>query len=260
METYKRFEMSLSVEKFIRSTAFGPNNNNDEDTHMLESDVVKNNSHKEPVYPDVIGNTPFMVANTPTIGVQHGVDDMLKNMQTPILHNHFQSEVVPRVRTTGTGPKTRREWICYTCKEDKRRNMFYTSIDEVYDHWYLEHSGYSNTPFRFYSNELMNCNKCRYISTFFSLQKHHNTKHPYDIFVPLQNDRCALCLDGNNITTHSCKELEKVQKLKLFNPVVYTEDTVADLLELNRKFECKHCQSLFDTSQDIMAHHHKEHR
>lgn len=157
--------------------------------------------------------------------------------------------------------KINREFCCFTCKEEKMRNqMKFTTIDKLYDHWYSKHME-NNAPFRFYSADLLLCNVCRYFSTFYSLQKHHKMKHPNENFVPVQNRRCALCLyDENNLKAHVCKELQKVQQLKVFNPIVYTEEATTELEELNTKFECKHCHGLFDSSQDVMRHHHEDHK
>lgn len=139
--------------------------------------------------------------------------------------------------------------------------MVFPTIDNLYDHWYSEHAP-NNVPFRFYPADLLSCNigTCRYFSTYLGLKRHHIKQHPNEIFVAVQNRQCALCFyQDHNLKLHICKAVDKVDQLKIFNPILYTEDVLAELQELNRKFECKICNSLFNSSQEIMSHHHEQH-
>lgn len=161
-------------------------------------------------------------------------------------------------------PPDRREWICFACKEERVRNIStfsFSEIDELYEHWCSQHVN-SQYQSRFYSADLIQCNigKCRYFSTFFGLQKHHKKEHPNGIFVAVRNGQCILChFDGPNLNEHVCKELEKVFQLKLFNPIRYTENALAAMLQLNRTFECKYCETNFKTSHEYMSHHREQH-
>ena len=161
--------------------------------------------------------------------------------------------------------KSKREWICFACKSEKLRNVStfaFSTIDQLYEHWYAKHAD-SQYPFRFYSADLIQCNvgKCRYFSTFQGLERHHRKEHPSQIFVAVLNNQCALChYDGADLNQHACGEMVKVLLLKLINPIRYTEEVLVESKAFNRSFECKHCGTTFDTSEEAMTHHREQHR
>ncbi|XP_055302575.1 uncharacterized protein LOC129568553 [Sitodiplosis mosellana] len=248
MEACKRFEMALAMEKCTKTIAFEPIDMEDD---MPVSDVPISSLHRGRV-PD---STPFQVMNTPMNGV-----DLLNELLSPVPLGQLKKEMVPEVKTT----KPKRELICFACKNERLRNVSsftFSTVDMMYDHWYAQHKD-SQYPFRFYPVDLIHCNigECRYFSTFLGLEKHHNKVHPNEHFVAVQNRRCVLCpYVGPNLNAHVCNEMKKVLSLKIFNPTRYTEETLAELLELNRKFECKYCGTTFNTSQEVMAHHREQH-
>lgn len=175
--------------------------------------------------------------------------------------------------------------MCYYCNEAREQNIqnfVFKTIDEVYNHWKLNHSNDGTDaatdanamkpkPFRFYSVDLLYCylDSCHYFSTFQGLQRHHQKKHPNDLFVAIMNDRCALCLcSGDGLREHSCSSLQNGMQLKLYNPVLLTDHDLAELQtiechELNqnlpKQIECQHCGYIFGTRQEMTQHHHQKH-
>lgn len=176
---------------------------------------------------------------------------------------------------------SQREWMCFYCKEGKAQNIadfVFSTVDEVYEHWLIQHDGNhataaaaaKQTPFRFYSVDLLHCSMdaCRYFSTFLGLQRHHQKKHPNDLFVAVLNGRCALCLRRDALHEHACDSLQNGMQLKLYNPVLLSDDDLAELqaikcekLEQNRPkpIECQHCGCIFDTREQMTQHHHQQH-
>lgn len=177
--------------------------------------------------------------------------------------------------------------MCYYCNEARAQNIqtfVFSTVDEVYDHWKLNHLNDSTdaataadagamkqTPFRFYSVDLLYCylDPCRYFSTFQGLQRHHQKKHPNDLFVPIMNNRCALCLySGDGLHGHSCGSLQNGMQLKLYNPVLLTDQDLAELQTIEcqeskqnrpKQIECQHCGCIFGTRQEMTQHHHQNH-
>lgn len=168
----------------------------------------------------------------------------------------------------------KREWMCFHCKEANVSNMkstVFSTVDEVYDHWKLNHSdgGGKQQPFRFYLVHLLHCNvdSCRYYSRLHGLYTHHMKNHSQDLFVPILNGRCAMCLDdGDALKGHYCNSLQKGIQLKLYNPVLLTDQDLAEIqaigcnLEYNRqRIKCQYCGSIFTTMQNMNQHHFEQH-
>lgn len=156
--------------------------------------------------------------------------------------------------------------MCFYCKEERHQNIqdfVFKSIEELSHHWSSCHS--DKGSFRFYPVELLQCNikNCRYFSTFQGLQRHHQKKHPKDLFVPVTNGRCGLCLYGSDdIGNHKCNQIQNGLQMKLFNPILLTEEVVAGLQELNglKHIQCGNCEKSFENRTDMMQHHHQHHK
>lgn len=89
METCKRFEMVLSMEKCLTGGKFVSIDKMD-DVPMREASSDYLDEH---MLPNIIGNTPFLVANTPTNAVDHILNDPLTPSPPP--QNQIQPLVVP---------------------------------------------------------------------------------------------------------------------------------------------------------------------
>lgn len=161
-----------------------------------------------------------------------------------------------------------REWLCYYCREEKRRdfrNFSFDDINNLYDHWTTSHSeNQACKRFRFYSNDLIQCQDgdCHYYSAFVCLQKHNKNKHNVNQFVVDYNGRCALCPNITDLKQHHCNQLNIAEKLNIFNPILYTNEEVNELLSiLDRKmFRCSHCSLTFENKNDMRQHHNMIHR
>lgn len=153
--------------------------------------------------------------------------------------------------------------MCFYCKEAKERKpekFTFEAMTNLHDHWRSQHP--AEQPFQFYSVDLIQCNigRCRYFSTFQGLQNHHKKQHPNENFVATMNGRCVLChYSANDLDKHNCRELSKVQQLKLFNPILYTEETLAELQAANKQFGCKYCNGTFETTKEMLDHHRQQH-
>lgn len=157
--------------------------------------------------------------------------------------------------------------------------IVFKTVDEVYDHWKFHHSNDGGAtdaikqqrPFRFYSVDLLTCqmDSCYYYSTFQGLKRHHKKNHANDLFVPVLNGRCALCLyTGDGLYEHSCSSLQNGIQTNLYNPVLLTDNELAGMqtiesqeMKKNRPkvIECQHCRSIFDSRQEMTQHHHENH-
>lgn len=165
--------------------------------------------------------------------------------------------------------------MCSYCKEAREQNVqnfVFPTVDDVYKHWKLNHSNDgTDKPFRFYLVDLLFCymDSCWYFSTFQGVQRHHQKKHPNDLFVPILNNRCALCLhSGNDLREHSCDSLQNGMQLKLYNPVLLTDQDLAELQAIesqelkqtrSKPIECQNCGCIFGTRQEMTHHHHQKH-
>lgn len=87
MESYKRFEMVLSMDKCLKGIAFEPVDKGG-DVHMSESSSTSFENH---LYSDIARSTPFMVANTPI----NCVDDILNDLLTPAAQPQSKKETFP---------------------------------------------------------------------------------------------------------------------------------------------------------------------
>lgn len=176
---------------------------------------------------------------------------------------------------------SKREWLCFYCKEAGKQNMqsfTCSTVDEVHNHWKLYHShddrdGNDTTkpkqPFRFYLADLLYCSmdSCWYFSKLQGLHAHHMKTHPNDRFVAILNGRCAMCLySGNNLYEHDCAARQKVMELKLHNPVLLTDQDLAELQAIECKYnrrqriECHACGGIFTTMQKLNQHRcHQQH-
>lgn len=247
METYERFEMMQSVEKTmnepimetVHSNVFdlGPpkdieNNQDDMSTASVHSVCVDSRSE-----------LPYSIASCRA---------QLSSDNNAISETHEISEL------------NKTEWMCFICKETKQRDLrmfVFRSIKDLHTHWQSEHS--ADGPLKFYVVDLLSCNidNCRYFSTFQGLWNHHKKRHPDENFVAIQDDRCSLCFfSGEHLSQHSCHQLSKVQTMKLFSPLLFTDKRVALLQSINRRFHCKHCGETFSTKDDVLRHHQNEHR
>lgn len=163
------------------------------------------------------------------------------------------------------------------------QSYVFSTVDQVYVHWKSNHSNdngdvYASTqkPFRFYLINLLSCNvdTCRYYSPIQRLQNHHKNKHPYDLFVPILNGRCAMCSstgdgDNNGLNEHSCPFLQNGMRLKLINPVLLTDEELNELKTIgcqysqpngHQRIECQQCGSVFVTRQEMREHHFEQHK
>lgn len=156
--------------------------------------------------------------------------------------------------------------MCYHCKEQRTReirSLVFTSIEGFHTHWQSEHS---LDPFpRFYVVDLLACNvsNCNYRSSFSGLLNHHKN-HPGEIFVAIQNGRCALCLyPGPNLKMHACTTLEGIKKMHLHHPILFTDDTLDEMRCIDiiqRKFQCQYCDDIFEDGPELRRHHNQHHR
>lgn len=85
MESYKRFELALSMNKCLIGTAI-ESADQKEDIHMPEASSGSFEGH---MLSSNVLSTPFMVANTPTTRI----DDMLNDMLPP--QTQPQKEIIP---------------------------------------------------------------------------------------------------------------------------------------------------------------------
>lgn len=185
-----------------------------------------------------------------------------------------------------TNTKRTRDYMCYYCNaagETIVKDFVFDTVDEVYAHWKSNHSNditdadtdaanvKARGPFRFYPVDLLHCSmdNCRYYSTFKGLQRHHERKHEGAAFVPIKNGRCALCLySGDGLREHSCSSLENGMQMKFYNPVLLTDQDLAELQSIEcqqwkqdrpKQIECQHCGSIFATRQEMTQHHYQKH-
>lgn len=156
--------------------------------------------------------------------------------------------------------------MCYLCKEQRTcdiKSFVFTSIEDFHTHWQSEHS--SDTFPRFYVVDLLACNvsNCNYRSSFSGLLNHHK-KHLGEIFVAIQNGRCALCLyPGPNLNTHACNALEDIKKMYLHHPILFTDDTLDEMRCINiipRKYQCKLCDHISENGPELRRHYDQHHR
>lgn len=132
------------------------------------------------------------------------------------------------------------------------------NLAELHKHWNDTHA--VNRPFRFYLVDLLRCGECRYYSSYHGLSKHYEKAHPNTLFVAIRNDRCALCLyAGDDLTAHDCPEREKVGRMKLLNPILYSEDDLAALQNIDKKLQCQYCKCVFKTRTEFRSHHEAQH-
>lgn len=170
----------------------------------------------------------------------------------------------------------RREWMCFYCKEQKLQNVSHFTrgtLNELYDHWNKEHSSTADhssastsaeKSFRFYAVDLLECQvgKCKYYSTFRGIRKHYQSKHKEVRFVPIFNGRCAFCFATNeNMDEHRCDESDFGLRLRMFNPIPYTNEELAELQCVfeRKKFQCLICKQTTETKLDMTKHHHQQH-
>lgn len=181
-----------------------------------------------------------------------------------------------------------RQWMCYYCSEARKQNyeeFVFSTVDEVYVHWKSDHSNENangsnddangagkQKPFRFCSIDLLYCHidNCQSLKTFQGLRNHHRKKHPNDLFVAIMNDRCALCpYSGDGLHSHRCDGLQNGLQLKLYNPVLLTDEDVVNLQAVEseehkqnrpKHIECQHCGSVFESRQEMTQHHYHQHR
>lgn len=178
--------------------------------------------------------------------------------------------------------------MCFYCHKVGEKNVesfIFSSFDEVYDHWKSSHSSDGSDtdaassdggaealkPFRFYSVDLLCCcvDACSFYSTFRGLHRHHQKKHPNNLFVPIFNGRCALCFyTGDDLREHSCDSLDNVVQLQLCNPILLTDQELAELqaidcqeLKQNRTkhFECQYCDGFLGSRQEMIQHYDESH-
>lgn len=182
-------------------------------------------------------------------------------------------------RKSSSIEKCRRDWMCFYCHKNgikKIQHFVFATVDEAYDHWKLNHGNGDEAkqkPFRFYSVDLLRCSvdSCSYPyrRTFQGLHRHHQEKHSNDLFVPIFNGRCALCLyTGNDLHKHACQSLQNAMQLNLYNPIVLTEEEFMELLAVGcqeskqhrtNRIECQHCDCIFGSRQEMIEHHQQKH-
>lgn len=138
------------------------------------------------------------------------------------------------------------------------------------NHW---NDDANQKPFRFYSVDLLRCSvgSCLHRSTFQGLHRHHQENHSNNLFVPIFNERCALCLHtGDDLHEHSCDSLQNAMQLDLYNPILYTDQELMELLALEtncqeskqnaaNRIECPICDGIFESRQAMIEHHHQNH-
>lgn len=156
--------------------------------------------------------------------------------------------------------------MCFYCKGARQGNLrefVFTKIRDLQDHWRAQHHMSDNQePFQFYAIHLLSCKigKCRYYSTFQGLHNHHRKLHHNENFIAIYENRCAICLySGIDLNVHVCYQLETVQRMNIFNPILLTEETLSELTAVNKKFGCNYCNSFYDTKQDMLQHHRQSH-
>lgn len=183
---------------------------------------------------------------------------------------------------------SKREWMCFYCNDARAQKNIqdfkFATIDQMYQHWKVNHSpdardaaaaaaagAKTHGPFRFYAVNLLHCHmdSCGYYSAFQGLQRHHENKHKNDLFVPIMNGRCALCMySGNGLREHSCSALQNGMQLKFYNPVLLTDQDLAEAqavesqeMKQNRpkRIECQNCGNIFGTREEMTQHHHQMH-
>ncbi|XP_031636739.1 uncharacterized protein LOC116349459 [Contarinia nasturtii] len=280
MEIFKRFEMALQIERSLKIST-NERNTIESDIQMVENTPFAVARVDQPN----VKSTPYMMidetinldANEIEVDVPMPQQNFHSNDLTvqeehvgnisnaPMSKQHIQSNSLSVQKGCGdVKTNNRKEWMCFHCNEAKVQNIkdfVFSTLDELNDHWRFQHSA---LPFKYLLIDLMQCHigKCRYFSNFQGLRKHHHKQHQKDIFVAAQNGRCVLCFyAGKDLDKHHCEQLDLIIELRLSNPVMYTEETVAELQTLNgnRRFDCKHCNIIFDTQQEVMYHHRKNH-
>lgn len=197
----------------------------------------------------------------------------------------FLSAEFPR-KANKNNKAGKREWKCTYCNDARKQTVHvFASIDDMYEHWKQNHSIDHREeaaatasvngiygPFRFYSVDLLYCqmDSCWYYGTFQTLQRHHEKKHPNKLLVPIRKGRCALCLySGDGLREHVCDKLLNGMQLKLYNPVLLTNEDLAELQKVEseemkenrpKKIECQNCGNIFGTREEMTQHHHQQHR
>lgn len=168
--------------------------------------------------------------------------------------------------------------MCFYCHKSGNKNLqhfVFATVDEAYDHWKLRHSNedVGQKPFRFYSLDLLRCSvdSCSYPyrRTFQGLHRHHQEKHSNDLFVPIYNGRCGMCLyTGDDLHEHACDLLLNAMQLNLYNPILLTDEELMELLAIDsqkskenrtNQIECQHCDCIFESKQEVIKHYQQKH-
>lgn len=153
-------------------------------------------------------------------------------------------------------------FYCDYCINSKDPNkVFCGSFDEVYDHWLSSHLNDSiSQPFQFHAVGRLRCYHCGKLDSFQKLVKHHKTRHTNKMFAVSDQEnmkKCGICRfkDGNLIEHFKCTH-EAEFSSKVFNPVLYLEERIIELLNINaeNEFHCIECNETFPTHAETYCH------
>lgn len=144
----------------------------------------------------------------------------------------------------------------------------YENAEEVYKHWRITHKrGEHMKPFRFRVAPLAKCQFCDTCSTFQGLKKHHAEQHSINHFIIenlLDRSKCGLCFAdcSDGFTKHFENNHRLVLETNVLDPIVLPDDLLKKLrnLSLHKKRKCKHCDDIFESSDEFYKHHDHQHR
>lgn len=151
-------------------------------------------------------------------------------------------------------------YYCGHCQDTE-----YSDIYSVYGHWKQLHvKADCVKPFRFEVMALVTCNACKIISTFDGLRKHYEMRHPKQNLVVndlLTPEKCGLCnYIGNDILGHFADH-DLVVQSDVLNPIPIDDSTLERIstILIEKKKECFHCGSIFETISQLEYHYVDDH-
>lgn len=148
--------------------------------------------------------------------------------------------------------------------------LFSGSIHEVYEHWLTTHLDKSIAlPFQFHAVDLAKCFHCAEIGTYHDLVEHHKSQHVDKFFTisdRFNSEKCGICHHkSGNLIAHSKSSHESMSPSQTFNPILYSDERITELIALNAEKEhrCIECSETLKTHADTYKHfamkHSEEH-
>lgn len=136
------------------------------------------------------------------------------------------------------------------------------SIDDVYKHWQTSHI--INLPSKSFLFSVAQIAVCQFgdaVGTYRELLKHQHQSHPNEsLAIVCFDDRkkCGICLkSSDSMIEHFEIEHKTLSRTEVFNPLRMSDKQLDQILsiEVHKKRQCGHCDSIFETDNEIDIHH-----